>query len=97
MPLEGSSLTAECEPILNTSAPIYALQSVIPSEDDATFVDFMESEMLTLRQIDEEGTVHTICLSPLMVAEVARLFDGFIHLPASLTSTPTKEPTPCKR
>lgn len=73
------------ETILNTSAPIYALQSVIPSEDDATFVDLMEGEMLTLRQIDEEGTVHTICLSPLMVAEVAKLFDGFIHLPASLS------------
>jgi hypothetical protein len=57
------------------SGEILTLQSVT-ANDDATELDVGEPEMFTVRQTDEDGNAHTICLSPRMAAELSRLLDG---------------------
>jgi len=66
-------------PTFEADRNIVALRTATDS-DDHTEVDLGEPEMLTIRQIAEDGTAHTICLSPKMTAELARLLDTALRL-----------------
>lgn len=48
--------------------------------EDETIVDTGDLECLTIRQVDEEGHAHVTCLSPGMVAALAKLLDGYMIL-----------------
>lgn len=69
-------------PTLAADQGIVALQSVT-DQDDYTELDLGEPEMFTIRQVDESGVVHTVCLSPKMTAELACLLDVAIQVGSS--------------
>jgi hypothetical protein len=47
---------------------------------DETIVDLDDREAVTISQIDEFGTVHTVILCPLMVDQTLQLLLRWTHL-----------------
>lgn len=62
---------------LDPERPVEALQAVT-ANDDATVVEVVDSRMMAVRQVGEDGVPQTVLLSPSMASELSRLIDSFV-------------------
>lgn len=69
---------------LSADQPIEVLP--VTANDDETTVEFCDPNMVAVRQIGEDGVVHTLCLSPPMAIQLARLIDAFVLFPIGLNA-----------
>lgn len=64
--------------------PVVALP--VGANDDPTSLEVLDRGLMAVRQVCEDGTVHTVCLSPALAIQVARLVDAFVFFPEGIPS-----------
>jgi hypothetical protein len=57
---------------------------IVPAGDlegDETNVEVLDQSMMAIRQLAEDGTMHTICLSPEAALRLVSAVSGYIYFP----------------
>lgn len=63
---------------LDVSRPVEVLPPT--ANDDETSVEVLDENMMAVRQVGEDGTVNTLCLSPQLAVQLSHLISSFVYL-----------------